>query len=352
MGNMSDGFIPNADLVSVIIPVYNTEKYLVDAVQSVLHQSYRNIEIILVDDGSPDHAPALCDELAEKYENIRVLHKENGGLSSARNAGTDIASGVFLLYLDSDDTLSEKAVEELVKVAVQNGSDAVFPDRYYQTEESTQKTELRYHFSDDCMLEDPVEFALYVILGKGRAARASALLYRASVIQENQITFPVGVISEDIFFNLSFLSKAKKISFLPYATLNYLKRAGSITRTFQPNYMQSLYKIDDCVQRFLADVQADDVLGEQKRASLLLRNSICYLLSIEKKRNHCTRSEQSDYFMCVVKDPRFQEALQKSDEVPYFQNPMIKYYFKLMYKLLRKEYYRAAEILTKAVANA
>ena len=104
-------------LVSVIIPVYKTEEYLAECVDSVLAQTYKKLEIILVDDGSPDNAPAMCDDYALRDDRIRVVHKKNGGLSDARNAGKAIATGRYLTFLDSDDILAPETVEHMLELA-------------------------------------------------------------------------------------------------------------------------------------------------------------------------------------------------------------------------------------------
>ena len=93
-------------LVSVIVPIYKVEDYLDECVKSIVDQTYKNIEIILVDDGSPDHCPQKCDKWAKKDLRIRVVHKQNGGLSSARNAGLDVAKGEYIAFVDSDDFIS------------------------------------------------------------------------------------------------------------------------------------------------------------------------------------------------------------------------------------------------------
>lgn len=112
-------------LVSVIIPVYRTEEYLAECVESVLAQSYGNLEIILVDDGSPDGAPALCDAYALRDPRIRVIHKKNGGLSDARNAGKAVATGAYLTFLDSDDIWARETVEHMVSLAQKEDAQVV-----------------------------------------------------------------------------------------------------------------------------------------------------------------------------------------------------------------------------------
>ncbi len=110
-------------LISVIIPIYKVEKYLPKCVESVLAQTYKNIEIILVDDGSPDNCPQICDDYAKKYSNVKVIHKQNGGLSSARNSGIEAAKGEFLVFIDSDDYVANDMLEKLYFALVNNDAD-------------------------------------------------------------------------------------------------------------------------------------------------------------------------------------------------------------------------------------
>lgn len=112
-----------SEKVSVIIPVYNDEKYLKQCVESILTQTYTNLEIILVDDGSTDHTPEICEEYREKYDQIRVLHKKNGGVGSSRNAGLALATGEYVLFVDNDDWLEKHHIEELYKLAKENNAD-------------------------------------------------------------------------------------------------------------------------------------------------------------------------------------------------------------------------------------
>ena len=102
------------ELISVIIPIYNVEAYLDECIASVIAQTYSNLEIILVDDGSPDNCPQMCDEWAAKDSRIRVIHKENGGLSDARNAGIDIATGEYIAFVDSDDWIVPEMYEKML----------------------------------------------------------------------------------------------------------------------------------------------------------------------------------------------------------------------------------------------
>ena len=116
----------NTPLISVIVPVYNVEKYLRKCVDSIVNQTYKNLEIILVDDGSPDNCGKICDEFAEMDNRVMVIHKENGGLSSARNAGLDIATGEYITFVDSDDYIENDTYEKVVVAINKFDSDLIF----------------------------------------------------------------------------------------------------------------------------------------------------------------------------------------------------------------------------------
>ena len=113
----------NQSLISVIVPVYKVEQYLDKCVESIVNQTYRNLEIILVDDGSPDNCPAMCDGWAKRDYRIKVIHKANGGLSDARNAGIAVASGEFIGFVDSDDWVAPFFYERLISILIDNDCD-------------------------------------------------------------------------------------------------------------------------------------------------------------------------------------------------------------------------------------
>ena len=108
-------------LISVIVPCYNVEEYLPKCIESILNQTYRNLEILLVDDGSPDNCGRICDEYAAKDSRIRIIHKKNGGLSDARNAALDVMTGEYVTFIDSDDYVSDDYVEYLYKIIKESG---------------------------------------------------------------------------------------------------------------------------------------------------------------------------------------------------------------------------------------
>ena len=112
-------------LISIIVPVYQVDKYLERCVNSILSQTYKSIELILVDDGSPDRCGAICDEIAQKDNRVRVIHKQNGGLSSARNAALDIAQGEYITFIDGDDMIHPRMLEWMIQELESSGADIV-----------------------------------------------------------------------------------------------------------------------------------------------------------------------------------------------------------------------------------
>ena len=135
--------------VSVIVPVYKVEKYLKKCIDSILNQTYRDLEVILVDDGSPDQCGTICDRYGREDSRVHVIHKENGGLSDARNTGVERASGEYILFVDSDDYIEPELVEKTVKAAEKTGCDLVMFD-YIREEENLAFPAIRSCRKDRC----------------------------------------------------------------------------------------------------------------------------------------------------------------------------------------------------------
>lgn len=219
------------DKISVIIPVYKVEDYLDECLRSVVGQTYRNLEIFLVDDGSPDRCPALCDAWAERDDRIRVIHKKNGGLSDARNAGLDVATGDFIAFVDSDDWVEPNFLEVLLTALKKEDADlgacaiqSVFPDR----KEAWGCP--RYAVTDS--------EATLAMLYRDTAYPVAAWnkLYRRELWEE--LRFPVGKICEDAFTTYQIVHRARKIVQIPEALYCYRIRPDSIMTTrFSPKRM-------------------------------------------------------------------------------------------------------------------
>jgi len=226
--------------VSVIIPIYNAEKYLKDCVDSVLHQSFEDFEIILVDDGSTDNSPKLCDEYCEKDARIKVLHKKNEGLSMARNDGLAVASGDFVLFLDSDDFwIKEDDLEFLVKFAIEKIQGDSFSymslnrARYFPSSDTFYNLPL---FSKGLESNYTRESIIPCLVGQGIfPMSACTKLLNREFLNVNGISFIKGLFSEDIPWFLDVLRHSKKMPIYYLNRYMYGNRSEvstSLTSTF------------------------------------------------------------------------------------------------------------------------
>lgn len=210
--------------ISVIIPVYKVEEYLEQCVDSISDQTYKNLEIILVDDGSPDNCGKMCDEYAQKDNRIKVIHKENGGLSDARNAGLEVADGEYIFFVDSDDYIDKEMIERLYQLLKKDNSDMSVCDKMYVSETCDIIKEQK-HLSSECIVYTPTEF-LKIIL---HHVEAWAKLYKRELFEG--IRFPKGKINEDVFIAHRIAYKCKSISYIPQSMYFYRMRNKSIMRS-------------------------------------------------------------------------------------------------------------------------
>lgn len=227
-------------LVSIIIPVYNVEKYLDRCIQSVFQQSYKKLEIILIDDGSPDSCPRLCDEYGNIDKRVRVLHKKNEGLGLARNSGLALATGKYVLFIDSDDYLSENMVEKLVCQAEFMNADIVYCGYFYETinhkwlEVRDFENEQTFKGNDI----DAVSLAFITNQNKLKVRLQRTVwhaLYSKALIDDEDIRFPSErqIPSEDLIFQSRISKFANIISFVPDCLYYYCLNNNSITMNFK-----------------------------------------------------------------------------------------------------------------------
>lgn len=218
---------------SVIVPVYNVEKYLKACVDSILTQTYPDFEILLVDDGSLDHSGQLCDEYAKADDRVKVIHKKNGGLSSARNAGLDVVTGSYVIFVDSDDYWDDStALEHFHNYLAETNADLlVFPaKRYY--EEKNQFTYILHMDVDRKRITDlDINSAMYYLLENNiyRAAAWNKVI-KMSIIDQHQMRFKEGYLSEDMDWCGDLLIYCSKFDFYENPLYVYRQqRSGSIT---------------------------------------------------------------------------------------------------------------------------
>lgn len=289
----------NKPLISVIIPCYKVEKYLDRCMRSVINQTYQNIEIILVDDGSPDNTGQMCDKWAEKDPRIKVIHKQNEGLGFARNSGLDYASGDWIAFVDSDDYIENSMYSKLMDIALINDCDIAFCGHIKQMSDGSEMIVNDFReqriFEKEKLLElsrgffQPITEApnmLTMSVWHG--------IYRRSIIK-NKFYSEREVGSEDIHFQICAVINAKRIIFIPETLYVYCYNGDSLSHTFIPE-KYNRYK-------YLAKIIASTYkrLGAQYRfdyyvfvlAFVSIRQIIC---------SNATLNEKIDYIKYVTCD--------------------------------------------------
>ena len=219
-------------LFSIIIPVYKVEKYLHQCVDSVLCQSYQDFELILVDDGSPDACPKICDNYSERDERVKVIHQKNAGLSEARNSGTNFATGEYIVYLDSDDYISnENFLYELSRVAKNNVDVICYRfDKLYESTNTIQKAKFNFpRFKEEESYEQRL---LTLVISDAFYCSAWSKAIRRELIYQNNIKFKSGIFSEDQEWYYKVLLAANSIDSIDESFVVYRQREGSISKSF------------------------------------------------------------------------------------------------------------------------
>lgn len=214
-------------LISVIVPVYKVEKYLDRCVESIAAQSYRNLEIILVDDGSPDKCGGMCDSWAAKDQRIQVIHKQNGGLSDARNAGIQVSTGEYLVFVDSDDSIAPEMIERLYTAAQSNNTKMALCNVLCVDEIGLPTGESDGSpIQNECLSAEQVLPRFYQEKGLFYIVAWNKLYHRSLFIDG---TFPVGKWHEDEFVAAQLIWKAGHVACIDYMGYQYVThRVGSI----------------------------------------------------------------------------------------------------------------------------
>ncbi|MBQ9280031.1 MAG: glycosyltransferase [Clostridia bacterium] len=228
--------------ISVIVPIYQVEKYLAECIESIIGQTYQNLEIILVDDGSSDGSGRIADEYAQKDQRIQVIHKENGGLASARNAGMDIATGDYFIFIDSDDFVPANAYELLLKKAEEKQADYVIGNyiNCHEDSELWQKPIFSLEKYQEFQLDiKDYQDSFYIM-----NSSACNKIFRKEFIENLGLRFVTGVPAEDAIFTTYCFIKAKRVFYIPDIIYIYRQRiAGtSISMNCTEKYFKGISK--------------------------------------------------------------------------------------------------------------
>lgn len=266
-------------MVSIIVPVYKVEKYLNRCVGSILSQTYKNLEVILVDDGSPDNSGVICDEYAQKDGRIKVIHKQNGGLSSARNAGLEIATGKYVSFVDSDDWLDCKFIETLIDVMVKTESD-MSACSFCRTKGDFAK---RNKFEQNPKIVKDKYFAIFD--ENSYAGYACNKLFKREIIEKYNLRFDEKIFNgEDFPFALEYVHNSQKTSYINQDLYFYFFREMSIMNSIRlsERFISIIYAREKALDFLRTNAPKCYDVCKASYLSILLKIKYMSALNIEK----------------------------------------------------------------------
>lgn len=243
------------ELISVIVPVYNAEKYLRECVDSILNQTYKNFEVILVDDGSTDGSPAICDEYAKTDERVKVIRKENGGVSSARNLGLEVANGEYICFIDSDDFVSEDYLKNLYNSITENNSDMAFCK--YVNYANGKADVSREIFPDAPITFDSekkrVDFtSRFLCLNNNLTVSSWRILFAKSLLFKCKFDNRINV-GEDLLFLIDVIKRVQKVSFVNSIMYFYRVNENSVMHTYRKDFLNNQLLLVVALKGLLSD---------------------------------------------------------------------------------------------------
>lgn len=284
--------------LSVIIPIYKVEDYLINCVESVINQDFKDLEIILVDDGSPDRCPQICDELSKKDSRIKVIHKSNGGLSSARNAGLEISTGKYVTFLDSDDRWGENKLLSIMKKISEYDVDIFFLKSLSCYPDGT----LRERYDNDFFnnygrIYDRKEIYPLLINEGNFREQAGTHIIKTSFLKKNNLYFREGILGEDSEWMIRALRVVNSIVVVDdYLQIYTSGRAGSITNSICSKSVHDLIYVIKESLTYYKYYESDVKKWELAQCAFLWTNALGFYTKLDRKNRDTYKKQLTDLY--------------------------------------------------------
>ena len=338
-------------VITVILPIYNVEKYLNRCITSVVNQTYSNLEIILVDDGSPDRCPQICDEWSKKDNRIKVIHKKNEGLGFARNTGIENSTGEFICFFDSDDYVALDTVEKAYRVALKEKAEIVtFGYNQVKSDGKIKNTFIPHPrkllYEGD---EIQREFLINMIGPNMHTGEVTNLwmsmcgaLFSMKLIQKNgwRLVSEREIISEDIYSLLILYKRVKKVAVLPESLYFYCENVESLTHTYKKDRYEKIKHFYSACLKTCDDLNYCSEVQQQLKYPFL-SNTIAAMKMVVSAENQ-SEKEKLKILKNIIEDEILQKVLH---EMPLEKERPAR---RLLLSFIRKKRYRCCYFLIKA----
>lgn len=301
-------YMNHDDLVSIVVPVYNVEQYISKCLDSLCNQTYTNIEIIVVDDSSPDNSAKIIKQFTEKDQRIKYIKRKNGGLGAARNTGIRESQGKYICFVDSDDWVQSDYLEKFIRTIREDNSDIVISNIKYIFSDGKEKP--RTPHIDVHEIISNKESLAREFVGKQYKFHAPNKFCKKCLLTDNQIWFPEGKLYEDVFTTYRMLMFASKVSLIPDYTYFYLQsRSGSIMNTeIKPQRFTDMYEALDII---LNNTQLSKFHLREEMQCLYVENVISLVNYIYPLTKNISLKEISYYKELVIKDKNYNTFTKK-----------------------------------------
>lgn len=296
--------------VSIIVPVYNAEKYLDKCISSILSQNLDNWELILVDDGSGDNSGMICDEFAAKNNRIKVIHKDNAGVSAARNTGMQHATGDYIGFVDADDWIKPDMYSRMLEYGRRNNADIVMCDAFtvYSNGKAEADTITALN-GDNILTKENITSDLLLEI----AGSVWRCIYRREMIQMNNIQFPVGIkFSEDRIFNLYAIGKADAVVYMKEGLYNRYVNLESAVHSFHTDYFGRFKAAAAAIDAAIENAWNNDKEIQTAYLGQLVNGALMAVCNYYYRTSTLTAKERREKLVTLCNDEILEDAIRKS----------------------------------------
>lgn len=338
--------------VSVVVPIYNSEEYLYKCIESILNQTYRDLELILIDDGSMDKSADICREYESKDDRIRFFQQKNSGASEARNLGLKYINGNYLMFVDADDHIELNMIEKLVQKAESENADFVMcgmvVDLYHKT--GIKKSSIYYEPVQRVITGNSnIPDKIIDLVEDERISGPYCKLIRSKIIKDNNLMMPPHIsLQEDLYFNLKVMEKINKMCVIPDALYHYNQGLEeSVTTRYYNSKYEMTNEVHDLLMSYYKNRSQDrDILG--RVMYIYIKNTYAAFINLFHPDCKLVYKEKLKYIKGILNSPKFNEMVKHSQKegikynilkfILYTKNKIFIFYCSKMFYLLKNKF--------------